>query len=102
MFEKLDILLDHIENGLPVQTSDILEHPSSLESEFERYLPEISDDELNFVRNPFTFSIEKVSDECQDQFLDLVNASSAKQVYHKKLLTEFWIEMKNSYSKITD
>ena len=36
MFEKLDMLLDHRENGLPVQIkSDILEHRSSLESEFE-------------------------------------------------------------------
>ena len=31
-----------------------------------------------------------------------MNDSSAKQVYHKKLLTGFWIEMKNSYSKITE
>ena len=103
MFEKLDMLVDHREIGLPVQIkSDILEHLSSLESEFERYFPEISYDELDFVRNPFTFSVEKVSDECQDEFLDLVNDSSAKQVYHEKLLTEFWIEMKTSYSKITE
>ena len=63
---------------------------------------QISYDELDFVRNPFTFSVEKVSDECQDKFLDLVNDSSPKQVYHEKLLTEFWIEIKNSYSKITE
>ena len=103
MFEKLDMLLDHRENGLPVQIkSDILEHLSSLKSEFKRYFPEISDDELDFVRNPFTFSVEKVSDECQDKILDLVNDFSAKQVYCEKLLIEFWIKMKNSYSKITE
>ena len=79
-----------------------MEHLSSLESELERYFPEISYDELDFVRNPFTFSVEKVSDECQDEVLDLVNDSSAKQVYHEKLLTDFWIEMKNSHSKITE
>ena len=103
MFEKLDMLLDQRENGLPVQIkSDIFKHLSSLESEFERYFPEISNDELDFERNPFTFSIEKISDECQDEFLDFVNDSSAKQTYHEKLLTEFWIEMKNSYCKITE
>ena len=103
MFKKLDMLLDHRENGLPVQIkSDILEHLSSPESEFERYFPEISYNELDFVRNPFTFSVKKVSDECQDEFLDLVKDSSAKQVYQEKLLTEFWIEIKNSYSKITE
>ena len=42
MFENLDMLLDQRENGLPVQIkSDILEHLSSLESEFEKYFPEI-------------------------------------------------------------
>ena len=103
MLEKLDMLVDHRENGLPVQIkSDILEHLSSLESEFERYFPEISYNKLDFVQNPFTFSVEKASDECQDEFLDLVNDLSAKQVYHEKLLTELWIEMKNSYSKITE
>ena len=79
-----------------------MKHLSSFESEFERYFQEISYNELDFVRSPFTFSVEKVSDECQDEFSDLVNDSCAKQVYQEKLLTELWIEMKNSYSKITE
>ena len=46
-----------IENG-------ILKNLSTLESEFEKYFPEIINDELDFVRNLFTFSVEKLSDEC--------------------------------------
>ena len=49
-----------------------------------------------------TFSVEKLSDECQNNFLDLVNDSSARQAYHEKLLTQFWIKMKDSYLKTTE
>ena len=79
----------------------ILKYLSTLESEFERYFPEITNDELDFVKNIFTFSVEKISDECYDEFLELINVSLARQAYHEKLLTQFWIEMKDSYSKTT-
>ena len=98
VFEKLYIRFDNRKNKLAVQIGNgILKHLSTLESQFERYFPEITTDELDFIRNLFTFSVEKLSDECQDEFLELVNVSLAKQAYHKKLLTQFWIAMKDSY-----
>ena len=70
MFEKLDLLLDNRENKLAVQIENgILKHLSTLESEFERYFSEITNDELDVVRNLFTFSVEKLSDERQGEFL---------------------------------
>ena len=90
MFEKLEILLDNRENKLAVQIENgILKHLSTLENEFERYFSEITNNELDFFRNLFTFSVEKLSDECQDEFLELVNVSLARQAYHEKLLTQF-------------
>ena len=90
MFEKLDILLDNRENKLAVQIENgILKHLSTLENEFERYFPEVTNDELDFVKSLFTFSVEKLSYECQDEFLELVNVSLARQAYHEKLLTQF-------------
>ena len=78
MFEKLDIFLDSRENKLPAQIENgILEHLSTLENEFERYFSDITNDELDFVKNPFSVSVENLSDECQDGFLELVNNSSA-------------------------
>ena len=69
MFEKLDLLLDNKKNKLPVQIKNgILEHLSTLESDFEKYFPEITNDELDFVRSLFTFPVEKISDECQNEF----------------------------------
>ena len=103
MFEKLDILLDNRENKLAVQIeNDILKHLSTLESKFERYFPKITNDEPDFVRNLFTFSVEKLLDVCQDESLELVNVSLAKQARHEKLLTQFWIEIKDSYLKTTE
>ena len=57
MFEKLDLLLDNRKNKLPVQIENgILKHSSKLESAFEKYFPEITNDKLYFVRNPFTIA----------------------------------------------
>ena len=103
MLEKLNILFDNRENKLAVQIENgILKHLLTLENEFERYFLEITNDKLDFVRNPFTFCVEKLSDECQNKFLELVNGFLARQAYHEKLLTQFCIEMKDSYSKTTE
>ena len=100
MFKKSVRLLYSRENKLPVQIENgILEHLSTLKSEFEKYFPEITNDKLDFVRNSFSFSVEKLSDEYQDEFLELVGDSLAKQAYHEKRLTQFLIKMKDSYSK---
>ena len=86
MFEKLDLLFDNRKNKLPLQIENgILKHLSTLESQFEKYFPEITNDKLHFVRNTFTFPVEKLSDE----FLELVNDSLARQAYHEKLFTQF-------------
>ena len=86
---------DHIKNG-------ILEHLLALESEFERYFLETTDEDLGFVRNPFKYLVEKLADECQDEFLELINNSTARQEYEEKLLPQFWVVMKDSYPKTTE
>ena len=101
MFEKLDIVLDNRGNKMPEKIKeDISKHLSALQNEFEKYFAETSDQDLDFVRNPFKFPVEKLPDECQDEFLELINDSSARQEY-EKLLPQFWIGMKNSYPETT-
>ena len=93
MFEKLDTHLDNRENKLAVQIKNgISKHLSTLKSEFERYFPKITYDELHFIRNPFTFSIEKFFDQCQDKFLELVNVSLARQTYHENFSHSFGLK----------
>ena len=102
MFEKLNILLDERPEGMPDHIKNgILKHLSALESELERYFPETTDEDLDFVRNPFKYPVEKLADDCHDEFLKLINDSIARQEYEVKLLSQFWVAMKDSYPKTT-
>ena len=80
-----------------VVEKDIVKHLSNLQNEFDRYFPKTNDEELDFVRNSFTFPVEKLSDECQDEFLELINNSGARQEYQEKPLSHFWVGLKDSY-----
>jgi len=72
MFEKLDMVLDSRGNKIPEKIDKvILKHSSALQNQFERYFAEKSDENVNFMRNPFIFPAEKLTDECQDEFLKL-------------------------------
>ena len=100
MFEKLDIHLDERPEGMPDHIKNgILEHLSALESVLKRYYPKITDEDLDFVRNPFKYPVEKLADDCQDEFLELINDSTARQEYEEKLLSQFWVKIKDFYPK---
>ena len=104
MFEKVDMLLDSrkVSSMLEIVEKDIVKHLSNLQKEFDRYFPETNEEELDFVRNPFTFPVEKLSDECQDKFLELINDSRARQEYQEKPLSHFWVGLKDSYPQTTE
>ena len=102
MLEKLDILLDERPGGMPDHIKNgILEHLSAFESEFEKYFLETTGKDLDLVRNPFKCPVEKLADERQDEFLELIDDSTARQEYEEKLLPQFWVAMKDSYPKTT-
>ena len=54
------------------------------------------------MRNPFTFPVEKLSDEYQDEFLGMINDFVARQEYQEKPLSHFWVGLKDSYSQTTE
>ena len=85
-----------------VVEKDIVKHFLNLQNEFDKYFPETSDEELDFVRNLFTFPVEKLPDECQDKFLELMNNSGARQEYQEKPLSHFWVRLKDSYPQATE
>ena len=103
MFEKLDKLIDARLNGIPdgIMENGIMEHLSALESEFERYFLETTNEDLEFVRNSFRYPVDKPAGECQDNFLEHMNDSTTQQKYQKKLLPQFRIVIKKSYHKTT-
>ena len=90
MFEKLDKLIDARLNGIPDHMENgIMEHLSALESEFERYFLEITNEDLEFVRNSFRYPVDKPAGECQDNFLEHMNDSTIQQKYQKNFCHNF-------------
>ena len=104
IIREKNILLDsREESSMPeIVEKNIVKHLSNLQNEFDRYFPETSDEELNFVRNPFTCPIEKLSDECQDELLELINDSGAREKYQEKPLSHFWVGLKDLYPQTTE
>lgn len=104
MFENLCSVVQEFEGELDVNLKEeITGHLESLEKEFQRYFPELTEEEAALVRNPFSASVNVASipDEVQDEFLDLRNDSSARDLFHEKLLTQFWCAMYQSYPNVT-
>ena len=104
MFKKVDMLLDsRAESSMPeVIEKDIVKHLSNLQNKFDRYFPYTSNEELDFVRNLFTFPVGKLSDQCQDEFVELIDDSGARKEYQEKPLSHFWIELKDTYPQTTE
>ncbi|XP_068238447.1 zinc finger BED domain-containing protein 5-like [Palaemon carinicauda] len=80
---------------------EITEHLQSLEKEVKRYFPELSQEQEALVRNPFCTDVSSIPDEIQDEYLDLRNDSSARDLFKVKSVTQFWCGMYQSYSKIS-
>ena len=104
MFSNRDTLV-----GLPKSSidkaliADISHHLSNLDDEVWRYFPVISSEDIDFVRNPFSPSVNvhDLPEYIQDQFVELKNNSSAKQTFTDKSISQFWCEMLGSYADIT-
>ena len=63
MFKELSSILkvDDEERVLPDSKKElILQHFKALESEFIKYFPDIDDDDLGLIRNPFILPVEKI------------------------------------------
>ena len=61
MFEELSSILkvddeEHVLSNL--ENKVILQHLEELKSEFIKYFPEIDDDELGLIRNPFILPVK--------------------------------------------
>ena len=65
----------------------ILQHLEALESKFIKYFPDIDDDELGLIQNPFILPVEKVSDSLQNEFLELKANFCATNLFNEKLIT---------------
>ena len=92
MFENLSSTIKNEKLDERLKTS-MTQHLLSFEVEFKRCFPECKEQEVPFVRNPFSTAL----DELQDQFCDLQNDSSAHDAFQEIAISQFWCAMNESY-----
>lgn len=104
MFETVSDVLD--ERELSHESRDVIcEHLQSLEDEFKLYFPEISNETVWLVRDPFTAPISSISDDndvAQTELMELQEDSTAKICFRTKSLTQFWCIMKERAPNVAD
>ena len=63
-----------------------------MELEFRHYFLELKEEEAILARNPFSDSLDvgDITDKMQEQFIELKNDSTARDIYHEKSLSQFW------------
>ena len=64
-------------------------HLASLQKELQSYFPELSEIESELIRNPFVVNVQSLPDSIQEEFLDLVNDSFAKDALKRLPLPSF-------------
>ena len=93
MFEKLSSVVEKTEERDESLKTFIIGYLHSLEIEFQWYFPELKEEETALMRNPFTTSlvIANILDELQDQFCDLWNDSSSRDIFHEMPLSSILV-----------
>ena len=82
---------------------DIMEHLDCLGEEFNKYFPGVNTGDALFgmTRNPFQCELETISEEIQDEFLELVHDSFAKDEFQILSLPDFWAKMRLVYPAVS-
>ena len=99
--------LNEFLDGNELQMSDvILEvmklHVSILSEEISRYFPNLqeSDKLYRFINFPFGLKLDNLpssNNQIQEQFIDMANDGSAKNVHREMCCSDFWIAMAQTY-----
>uniref|UniRef100_K7G1P4 Uncharacterized protein n=1 Tax=Pelodiscus sinensis TaxID=13735 RepID=K7G1P4_PELSI len=71
--------------------------------ELQRYFLEMDRrrDRLSFIGNPFTTDVDSVSEDLQEEFLDLKNDFAAQDVYQQSIIEKFWASVTGSYPNLS-
>ncbi|XP_045114813.1 protein FAM200A-like [Portunus trituberculatus] len=82
-------------------SKEIMDHLSQLDDEFRRYFPDLSPQHAGLAKNPFLCQVDDVLEDAQEEFIELLHDSTAKNVFQSNSLSSFWCSMMES-SKISD
>ncbi|XP_066957949.1 protein FAM200C-like [Macrobrachium rosenbergii] len=83
-------------------SKEIMDHLSHLDDEFRRYFPDLSPLHGGLAKNPFLCQVDDVLEDAQEEFIELIHDSTAKNVFQSNSLSSFWCSMMESYPKISD
>ncbi|XP_068243872.1 zinc finger BED domain-containing protein 5-like [Palaemon carinicauda] len=82
MFEHLGEALGKSQNTGKQDVMQLVQsHLASLRMELQSYFPELSELESKLIRNPFIVNVHLLPDNMQEEFLELVNDSVAKDAF---------------------
>ncbi|XP_068228051.1 zinc finger BED domain-containing protein 5-like [Palaemon carinicauda] len=102
MFEHLGEALDKSQNTGKQDVMQLVQsHLASLRMELQSYFPELSELESKLIRNPFIVNVHLLPDNMQEEFLELVNDSVAKDAFETLSLTKFWAKMSEIYPVVS-
>ena len=74
----------------------------SLQMELQSYFPELSEVESKLIRNPFIINVQSLPNSNQEEFLELVNDSAAKNAFEALTLTKLWTKMSVTYPVVSE
>ena len=85
-------------------SQSIVSHLELLKNEFLKYFPDLEKrkKESKFIRNPFNIAMEDISEDMQEESIDLKNDSFAEDDFKNMELIDFWIKQRISYPKISN
>ena len=87
---------------LYVETKEvIMEHLRALKEEFLSYFEGVNEINFKFVRNTFKVHCNSISKAQQEEFIEMVNDSNAKELFIQVHLISFWCKMVNAYPKVS-
>ena len=84
------------------QKEGIIDHLQNLQDEFVRHFPEITTSSIlmKLTRNLFLCNLEDVPEAIQEEFIELIKSSFAKDEFHSCNLEVLQIKMQRCYPRI--
>ena len=82
----------------------VTEHLMKLEKEIDGYFPSLGEDEVAYLRNPFTANAQtlQAGTGMQEELIELQHDGFARDLYSEKNLGDFWFTMCKSYKRILE
>ena len=77
--------------------SYISEHLENLIDKFRQYFPDVVNENTLLIRNPFRCEVKDAQFEMQEEFIELTNSSSDKDIHKTQNLVTFWLAVGNNY-----